>query len=204
MPWFNALIRDMQFPTNHVARSDLAVVIRDKFPKSRYHFLVLPWADIDNVYQVYSSMANTIDIPIYRASSFQLTSQHIPLLNEMLRLGLQAIEVSRCLRADFSMGFHMKPSMRRLHLHVISNDFTGRGMKTEKHWNIFHTDLFMPFGSILAELEERGHIHQRSPAYIQSLLSTPLECNQCDRQFETIVTLKAHLLGHLVAIGAEP
>ncbi|KXJ80411.1 hypothetical protein RP20_CCG025076 [Aedes albopictus] len=184
MPWFNALIRDIQFPTNHVARSDLAVVIRDKFPKSRQHFLVLPWADIDNVYQ--------------------LTSQHIPLLNEMLRLGLQAIEVSRCHRADFSMGFHMKPSMRRLHLHVISNDFTGRGMKTEKHWNIFHTDLFMPFGSILAELEERGHIHQRSPAYIQSLLSTPLECNQCDRQFETIVTLKAHLLGHLVAIGAEP
>lgn len=52
--WSYALIRDINSPANHIIRSELAVVIRDKYPKARHHFLVLPWANIDNVYEVRS------------------------------------------------------------------------------------------------------------------------------------------------------
>lgn len=50
--WSYALIRDMKVPANQFIRTDVAVVMRDKFPKAMHHFLVIPWADIDSVYQV--------------------------------------------------------------------------------------------------------------------------------------------------------
>ncbi|XP_021713194.1 aprataxin-like protein isoform X3 [Aedes aegypti] len=188
--WSYALIRDINSPANHIIRSELAVVIRDKYPKARHHFLVLPWANIDNVYEF--------------SSLLQLIPVHIPLLKEMFQLAKQAIELNRCHQKEFAMGFHMRPSMHRLHLHVISKDFVSARLKTVKHWNIFRTDLFMPFESVLLELQERGHIKHRPEAYINSLMDARLECNQCDRQFDTLPALKEHLLDHLNSAGGEP
>ncbi|XP_065072500.1 aprataxin-like protein [Ochlerotatus camptorhynchus] len=175
--WSFSLIRDMKNASNHIIRSDLAVIMRDKYPKSRHHFLVLPWNDIDTVYQ--------------------LTRKDIPLLEEMHLLGTNAIELSRGQADDFKIGFHMKPSMHRLHLHVISKDFVSDRLKHKLHWNSFHTSFFMPFECILAELEERGQIEHRPEQYIDNLLKTPLACHRCDRKFTTMPALKKHLEGHL-------
>lgn len=133
--WSFSLIRDMKQTSNHIIRSDLAVVMRDKYPKSRHHFLVLPWADIDTVYQ--------------------LTRRDIPLLEEMHLLGTNAIELSRGRREDFKVGFHMKPSMHRLHLHVLSKDFVSDRLKHKLHWNSFNTDFFMPFESEVIAFPEK-------------------------------------------------
>jgi aprataxin len=34
----------------------------------------------------------------------------------------------------FRLGFHSAPSMRALHLHVISSDFDSPCLKNKKHW----------------------------------------------------------------------
>lgn len=50
--WRNGLLRDMKDPTKQLLRTDLAVVIADKFPRSKHHYLVLPVEDIDTIYEV--------------------------------------------------------------------------------------------------------------------------------------------------------
>jgi hypothetical protein len=42
------------------------------------------------------------------------------------------------------MGFHCMPSMRQLHLHVMSPDLLGTSMKRKGQWNSFATAFFVP------------------------------------------------------------
>lgn len=44
-------------------------------------------------------------------------------------------------------GFHADPTMAQLHMHVVSDDFRGFGLKTAKHWNSFTTSFFIPLSS---------------------------------------------------------
>ena len=44
----------------------------------------------------------------------------------------------------FALGFHAAPSMRQLHLHVISLDFASEALKNKKHWNSFATAFLVP------------------------------------------------------------
>ncbi|XP_058461911.1 aprataxin-like protein [Malaya genurostris] len=174
--WSYSLIRDMKDPTKQLIRNEFAVVIRDKYPKAQNHFLVLPWESIDTVYE--------------------LTPKHMPLLVEMHLLGQNAIELCQGSREQFQLGFHMQPSMQRLHLHVISKDFISHCLKTKHHWNIFNTEFFMPINNIMDEIEKSGCIQPRSKQYINSLLDTPMMCNQCNSTFNTIPNLKRHLVVH--------
>lgn len=54
--------------------------------------------------------------------------------------GEESMEASA--RRTFRFGFHAVPSMAQLHLHVVSQDLRGSGMKHRKHWNSFATDFF--------------------------------------------------------------
>uniref|UniRef100_A0A8D8H0I9 Aprataxin-like protein n=1 Tax=Culex pipiens TaxID=7175 RepID=A0A8D8H0I9_CULPI len=175
--WSYALIRDMKLPANQFMRTDVAVVMRDKYPKARHHFLVIPWADIDSVYQ--------------------LSPADIPLLQEMRLLGVNAIETTGQSHDRFRLGFHMKPSMHRLHLHVISQDFVSDRLRYKEHFNSFVTEFFMPFESIVLELQDKGRIERRSQELIEHLLRLPLACNQCAFPCSTLPQLKKHLESHL-------
>ena len=52
---------------------------------------------------------------------------------------------------DYSqrIGFHAKPSMDHLHLHVISSDFVSSCLKTKKHWNSFNTKHFLSLSGMI-------------------------------------------------------
>lgn len=50
--WSMGLINTMKNAESYVIKSDKAVVIRDKYPKAKHHFLVLPWSDIEDIYCV--------------------------------------------------------------------------------------------------------------------------------------------------------
>lgn len=50
--WSQALIEDLKDPAKHVISTSLAIVMRDKFPKARHHFLILPRANIASIYHV--------------------------------------------------------------------------------------------------------------------------------------------------------
>lgn len=62
--WSMGLINTVSNPESHIISSDIAVVIRDKYPKSKHHFLVIPWEDIDDIYCVsISSYYNILVLP---------------------------------------------------------------------------------------------------------------------------------------------
>jgi hypothetical protein len=48
----------------------------------------------------------------------------------------------------FRLGFHSLPSMRQLHLHVISQDLSGEGMKKKAHYQRFVTPFFITLDEV--------------------------------------------------------
>ncbi|XP_058123802.1 aprataxin [Anopheles ziemanni] len=175
--WSDALI----FAINNVAKqvfvSELAVVIKDKYPKAIYHFLVLPWKDIDSVYE--------------------LSSGDEGLLHEMYNLGLKATDSSGLPVGRFEFGYHMKPSMRRLHLHVISKDYHSPCLSHRFHWTAFNTDFFMKHEYVIEKIRAEGHIQRPNEKCILELLESPLQCNQCSYQPISFQELKRHLKQHV-------
>lgn len=111
--WSNALLPFCQRPEAHpdevVRHTATAVAIRDKYPKARVHFLVMPRARIDNF--------------------AALTAAHLPLLRELHEMGLALAAESgvKC-----RLGYHMRPSMTQIHLHVISDDMDSACLKNKK------------------------------------------------------------------------
>lgn len=55
------------------------------------------------------------------------------------------ITLKNLCQEDFKLGFHRVPSLDRLHLHVISKDFSSNCLKTAKHWISFNSNLFIDF-----------------------------------------------------------
>lgn len=52
MAWQMGLVQAMKDPSMVVIKSNLAVVIKDKFPKAKHHYLVLPLENIPSIFKV--------------------------------------------------------------------------------------------------------------------------------------------------------
>ncbi|XP_073819657.1 aprataxin [Musca autumnalis] len=176
MAWANGLVNTLKDPSTHIISSSTAVVIRDKYAKSKHHYLVMPFDDIPSI--------------------FNLTRHHLPLLQEMYLLALNVIEVKGQQTDNFLIGFHNQPSMQRLHLHVISKDFVSDCLKTKKHWNSFNTALFLNYEDLIAQLEHNDKVKRLDNDIIKELSNTDLKCNQCSYIGKNMPNLKQHLLEH--------
>uniref|UniRef100_A0A1I8MHL3 Aprataxin C2HE/C2H2/C2HC zinc finger domain-containing protein n=1 Tax=Musca domestica TaxID=7370 RepID=A0A1I8MHL3_MUSDO len=174
--WANGLVKTLKDPTTHIISSNLAAVIQDKYAKAKHHYLVLPFEDIPSI--------------------FNLTSQHISLLQEMHLLALNVIEVKGQTQDNFLIGFHNQPSMQRLHLHVISKDFVSDCLKTKKHWNSFNTALFLNYDDLIVQLNENNKVKRLDSVTIKELSNEDLKCNQCTYVAKNMPSLKQHLLEH--------
>ncbi|GAB1605544.1 hypothetical protein Ahia01_000836500 [Argonauta hians] len=87
--WSQGLLASMDDPELRVESDDKVVVIKDKYPKAKYHFLVLPKVKIANLKSV--------------------TNDHIPLLKHMQEVGNRIAKKSdENLR--FKVGYHCIPS----------------------------------------------------------------------------------------------
>lgn len=76
-----------------VYKDDEVVVIKDKYPKARYHWLVLPWQSI----------------PSLKA----LGKEHCDLLEHMQKVADRLIQqCPDCDSLSFRTGYHAIPSMR--------------------------------------------------------------------------------------------
>ncbi|XP_055697528.1 aprataxin-like protein [Phlebotomus papatasi] len=174
--WSQNLLKSMQDPQAILIKSELLTVIQDKYPKAKHHYLILPHQNIESI--------------------FQLKRCHLSLLDEMELMAKNTVEIIGGKLSDFKIGYHAQPSMKRLHLHTISNDFISSSLKTKKHWNSFNTDLFIPARKLYDMLENQGKI-ERYPAHVvNTLLSQDLQCNKCSYIAENMPNLKQHLLLH--------
>uniref|UniRef100_A0AAG5CTK3 HIT domain-containing protein n=1 Tax=Anopheles atroparvus TaxID=41427 RepID=A0AAG5CTK3_ANOAO len=173
----DALIYAINSVRKRLLTTELAVVIKDKYPKAMHHFLVLPWKEIDSVYD--------------------LTSDDEGLLEAMYELALKVADITGLPAERFEFGYHMKPSMRRLHLHVISKDYHSPCLTHPYHWTAFNTDFFMKHEYVIEKIRAEGHIQRPNAKRILELLDSPLQCNQCTYQATIFQELKQHLKEHL-------
>ncbi|OXB66111.1 hypothetical protein ASZ78_012454 [Callipepla squamata] len=91
--WSQGLKSSMQDPKVQVYKDEKTVVIKDKYPKARYHWLVLPWDSISSLKSV--------------------TREHLGLLEHMHTVGQKMIQ--QCPEKEsleFRLGYHAIPSMR--------------------------------------------------------------------------------------------
>lgn len=122
-----------------------------------------------------------------------LTPDHVPLLREMEEVGrnLQnTLTAGKKIR--FRMGFHAIPSMKQLHMHLISQDFESDALKNKKHWNSFTTRFFVDSNRFIGILEDQGSIFFDKKEY-EALLSSDLKCCFCGASIGNMPTLKDHI-----------
>ncbi|XP_037328472.1 aprataxin isoform X2 [Pungitius pungitius] len=173
--WSQGLKTSMQDPKMQIYKDDKVVVIKDKYPKARYHWLVLPWQTI--------------------SSLKALSKEHCDLVKHMQQVADQMVQ--QCPDANslrFRMGYHAIPSMSQVHLHVISQDFDSPCLKNKKHWNSFTTDYFMESQDVIQMLETNGRVDVKEGT--SELLKLPLRCHICRKDIPTIPALKEHLKSH--------
>ncbi|XP_043270673.1 aprataxin [Venturia canescens] len=173
--WREGLLETMENPESIVKEDDQVTVIKDKYPKSRHHYLVLPKDDIHSIKK--------------------LTKEHENLLTHMEKIGQEVADQHQ--DYEFILGYHAVPSMARLHLHVISTDFDSPCLKNKYHWNSFTTPFFRPSQSIREELRDLGYIKQMSSSESEKYLKKDLICHKCSYRPKNLPDLKKHLVEHI-------
>lgn len=168
----------MKNPANIIKSDDLTVTIKDSYPKARHHYLVLPKEDVPNLRS--------------------LNSAHLSLLEKMLENGRALVEEVKVKEPslDFRYGYHASPSMARLHLHVISQDFDSPCLKNKKHWNSFTSDFFLDADKVAAILRENGRVELDVRGIYEPMLKLPLRCHVCKMELQNMTELKDHIRQH--------
>ncbi|XP_050351632.1 aprataxin [Nymphalis io] len=172
--WSLGLVESMKDPDAIYKETKNIVVIKDKYPKAKIHYLVLPYEEISSIYK--------------------LNKTHLNLLNEF---GSMFNLIKEEHDSELQAGFHAVPSMQRLHMHVISTDMISPSLKTKIHWNSFTTSFFIPYEDLMRKLNENGFIQKISNETHKLLMSSPLKCNQCSFEPKNMPQLKQHLLTHI-------
>ncbi|KAL3654899.1 hypothetical protein CASFOL_000685 [Castilleja foliolosa] len=174
--WAQALYSVAMHPDKHknvvLDMLDDVIVINDAYPKAQRHVLVLARADgIDSIADI--------------------RGEHISLLKKMHDVGLKWAEkfINENKSLLFRLGYHSVPSMRQLHLHVISQDFDSVHLKNKKHWNSFNTPFFLDSVDVMKEVEDVGKVTLKN----NNLLAMELRCHRCRSAHPNIPRLKQHI-----------
>ena len=178
--WSGVLTTDMFKPENILKEDDHVVIIRDKYPKSLHHYLTIPKEKINFLTDLDASHIGLL--------------KHMALFAEQFVRSLPGVSSKG---AEVRMGFHAIPSMQQLHMHVISTDFRGAGLKTKKHWNSFNTDYFVDSKRLVEQLEVNGKVGFDKSKYAE-MLNRPLSCHRCQKAVANMTQLKDHILTCLV------
>ena len=157
------------------------VVLTDKYPKARTHVLVL-----------------ARDTTLATGPS-ALRARHAELVERMATAG-RKIAAEKAAEANggepiaLRAGFHAKPSMPTLHMHLVSSDLRGSGMKTRRHWNSFATDFFKEADDVVTALRARGRVDWDEEEEEAGVAMAKLRCHRCgDGPFAQMPKLFAHL-----------
>ncbi|EFA77384.1 histidine triad family protein [Heterostelium album PN500] len=174
--WSDALLPYCKSPEDHkdsvVYYDDQIVIIRDYYPKAKHHYLVMPRRIIPSI------------------NDLKITD--IELLEYMNEKSISYIhQTLKCDLSMFMLGFHAIPSMKQLHMHIISKDFDSPSLKKKEHWVSFTTDFFIPYPSLYNNLKFNQKIIIDKEKYL-ALKSDPIKCPKCSNVFKTLPSVKEH------------
>ncbi|KAH9951992.1 HIT-like domain-containing protein, partial [Amylocystis lapponica] len=177
--------------------TDTSLTIFDAFPKSIFHFLVLPRIVAPLTVSDLASLRTllqcdkTHSLELLRKLAADAKSVSTMIEDEMMnRYGF---------KWKIWTGFHAVPSMEHLHLHVMSADLCSPAMKKKKHYNSFHPKLgfFLSLDDVLSWYEAEptyfGTMSKLKPSQYEPLLKEDLSCWRCGEELKNMPKLKAHL-----------
>jgi aprataxin len=58
---------------------------------------------------------------------------------------------------EFRLGYHVIPSMKLLHLHIISQDFDSPYLRSKKHWHSFTSNWLQSPEWLEQMIENQGN-----------------------------------------------
>ncbi|KAI9373676.1 HIT-like domain-containing protein [Aspergillus egyptiacus] len=194
------------YPPNVVVyHNDDFVVIHDLFPKSTLHLLLLPrdpektrlhpneaFDDVEFLRKVKEEAKKVRTLAAgelrrrYGKYSAQDRERQEALNTEPPP---EALPAGRDWEKDIMCGIHAHPSMKHLHVHIISVDRHSDRLKHRKHYNSFSTPFFVDIDDFpLAKDDPR-----RDPDR-QGYLRRNFICWRCGRDFgNQFTSLKKHL-----------
>lgn len=194
------------FPPSRVIYSNAHfVVIRDLFPKSTIHLLLLPRDESKQLLHPFSAFE---DKPFLASVKEELVRVRLLAAKELKRMfgryssleqahdaavaadqSESDLPPSREWDAEIISGVHAVPSMSHLHIHIISRDRHSECLKHRKHYNSFATDFLVPIDAFPLGQEDQRR-HPGSAGY----LSEELKCWRCGKDFgKAFARLKEHL-----------
>lgn len=153
---------------------DTCILILDGFPKSKHHALVV-------------ARDRRLEGPL------DLGPGDLAVIRHMKNVGEEWAQSLNC-SSRFKYGFHAVPSMRRLHLHVVSTDFESVSLKTKRHWNSFALPgFFLGVDEVEASLMA-GRRLEYDVETKERLVQGPLApCFKCGKVLVNMPDLKEHL-----------
>jgi len=166
--WKNSLLPYITHPNDCdtvIFFDENLVVIPDAYPKAKKHFLILPRKVIEN----YS----------------MLTREDLPLLKLLKKKGENLVEQEKEKNPSlqFQIGFHAVPSLNDLHMHIISTDFQGSGLKIRKHYLSYATEFFLPIDYVIDVLQKYGTM-KIDDKEMAKILDGPLVSHYTGENFE--------------------
>ena len=166
-------------------------VMRDGYPKSQLHLLVLQRRDTPELMK-----------EAYSGPTCFCKRSDANLIREMVEAGKEAVLKLKGEGFHVRAGFHMVPSMLALHLHIISFDLDSPCLKRKEHWNSFTTEFFVEALPLADRIEAavdddavskliRDTFNEEKGNKLKKL---PLKCHRCGQPFSTLPSLKEHIV----------
>ncbi|KAJ5246491.1 Aprataxin-like protein [Penicillium chermesinum] len=193
------------FPKDVIYQNEEFVAIRDKFPKSSLHLLLLPRDRIKMRKHPFEAFKDAEFLEKVKVEAGKLQKLAASELRRMYgkdsaqekvrQAALDAhpppdeLPAGRDWVKEIKCGVHAVPSMNDLHIHVIAVDHYSERMKHRKHYNSFATPFFVPLEDFpLKSDDSRWHPER------EGYLRRDLVCWRCGRNFgNSFEKLKTHL-----------
>ncbi|KAI0374935.1 hypothetical protein BV20DRAFT_935176 [Pilatotrama ljubarskyi] len=196
-----AMMDPVQIPDSvKLCYSDTSVTVHDKWPKGKYHELVLPLIRPPLRPEDLRDLRSLLMLPREQAKAI------------LVGLRRDALEAKRLVEEDMvrqhgfawglQIGFHALPSVEHLHLHIVSTDFLGDGFKKKRHCNSFHPTLgfFLDIDEVIRwfdpDIEPTWFAMKSSldKKEYEDLLRVDMSCPHCNEPFKTMPKMHKHLL----------
>lgn len=183
--WNTRLFHYLKFPESNpdvVVHDSNIVIVYDAYPKSKYHYLMFS----RNLKDDKNKFLNALD---------QLNRNDLPQLYIMRDFSREFTKKNHQ-NVNFFIGFHAIPSMKPLHMHIISDDLVSTSLKTRYHWNSFTTSFFITIERVIMDIETNGHFKIDHQEQKRILDSKTLHCHRCSFNASSIARIKDHLKCH--------
>lgn len=190
---------------NVIYYNDDFVAVRDIYPKSSVHLLLLPRSEVHSKMHPVTALSTDAEF-LAKVRDEAVTLKRI-VASELRRMygeesaseaertralldpsSVDELPKGRDWEAGIKVGVHATPSMNHLHVHFMSPDNVGGSMKKAHHYMSFNTGF-------LVRLEEFP-LAKEDPRWKggQAYLSQQMTCWRCPESFTSFGKLKSHLL----------